>query len=180
MNFIILDLEATCWQGNDMNRVPEIIELAAFSVNGYREWVQSFQRFIKPVHHPRLSTYCLELTGINQEQINKAKKFDHVFPDFLEWLESHDQPQLICTWGGKDMDLINNECRSHDIDCSGLPKSINLKSQYASFQNLGREVGLLKALEFSDIEFEGSPHRAIDDAYNTARLFMQYLDQWVY
>ena len=180
MTFIVLDLEATCWQGNDMNRIPEIIELAAYTVNGYRDWVDRFQRFIKPTSHPRLSPYCLELTGITQDQVNKAKRFDKVFPDFQEWLEAHDQPQLICTWGDKDMSIIKDECITHDIDYSFLPKSINLKTQYASIHQLSREVGLQKALEYSNIDFEGSPHRADDDAYNTAKLFLQYLDQWQY
>lgn len=180
MNFIILDLEATCWQGNDMNRVPEIIELAAFSVNGYREWVASFQRFIKPSHHPRLSAYCMELTNITQDQVNKAKKFDLVFPDFQEWLEGLDEPQLICTWGDKDMQIIRQECAKHDIETRLLPGSINMKSQYRDFHNLDKEVGLLKALEYSEIDFEGSPHRAVDDAYNTAKLFLHYMDRWQY
>ncbi|MEO6131885.1 MAG: 3'-5' exonuclease [Saprospiraceae bacterium] len=180
MTFIVLDLEATCWQGNTMNREQEIIELAAYSVNGYRDWIDNFQKFIKPTAHPRLSAYCLELTGIKQDQVNKARKFDKVFPEFQEWLEGHDHPQLICTWGDKDMSIIRNECITHDIDISLFPKSINLKSQYASMHQLGKEVGLQKALEFSSFEFEGTPHRAIDDAFNTTRLFLQYLDRWQY
>ena len=130
MNFIILDLEATCWQGNDMNRRQEIIELAAYSVNGYREWNDQFQRFVKPVEHPRLSAYCMELTNITQEQINKAKRFENVFTDFQEWMDSHDQPQLLCTWGHKDMIIIREDCSAHDLDCSFLPKAINRKSQF--------------------------------------------------
>jgi inhibitor of KinA sporulation pathway (predicted exonuclease) len=149
-------------------------------VNGYRDWVSSFQRFIKPTAHPRLSAYCLELTGITQDQINKAKRFESVFSDFQEWIENQDQPQLICTWGNKDMPIIREECITHDLDCSFLPQSINLKAQFASIFQLGKEIGLQKALELSEIEFEGSPHRANDDAYNTARLFLRYLDQWQY
>src|SRR5688500_11524057 len=87
MNFIILDIEATCWQGNAMNRRQEIIELAAYSVNGYREWNDKFQRFIKPKDNPRLSAYCMELTGITQDQVNKAKRFESVFTDFQECME---------------------------------------------------------------------------------------------
>lgn len=180
MNFFVLDLEATCWQGNAMDRRQEIIELAAYSVNGYREWNDTFQRFIKPVDHPRLSAYCTELTGITQEQVNKAKRFEFVFGEFQDWMDTHDQPQLLCTWGSKDMIIIREECKAHDIDCRSLPKSINLKAQYAAMHSLGKEAGLKKALEQTGIEFEGSHHRAIDDAYNTARLFLHYLDQWQY
>ena len=180
MNFIILDLEATCWQGNDMNRRQEIIEIAAFSVNGYREWNDQFQRFVKPKENPRLSVYCTELTNISQDQINKAKQFELVFTDFQEWVENHDQPQLLCIWGSKDMEIIRSECKAHDIDCRFLPEAINLKSQYASIHQLTKEVGLMKALDYTGIEFEGSHHRAIDDAFNTTKLFLHYLDQWQY
>src|SRR6185369_485921 len=97
MQFVILDLEATCWQGNAMDRRSEIIELAAFRINGYGEWIDNFQSFIRPVDHPRLSAYCTELTTITQEQVNKAKTFNHVFQSFQEWLEQEDSAQLICT-----------------------------------------------------------------------------------
>ena len=180
MNFIILDLEATCWQGNLMDRNQEIIELAAYRVNGYREWVDHFQSFIKPVQHPRLSTYCTDLTSITQEQVSKAKPFDHIFPLFEDWFHAQDGPQLICTWGDKDMDLIHSECLRSDTDASFLPGWIDLRSQYAGIHQLSREVGLLKALEYNDIDFEGTPHRALDDSYNTAKLFLRYLDRWVY
>ena len=180
MNFIILDLEATCWQGNLMDRNQEIIELAAYRVNGYREWVDHFQSFIRPVQHPRLSTYCIDLTGITQDQVSKAKTFEHVFPRFEDWFHAQDGPHLICTWGDKDMNLIHNECLRCDADDSFLPGWIDLKRQYAGIHQLPKEVGLLKALEYNDIDFEGSPHRAEDDAYNTAKLFLQYLDRWQY
>ena len=85
MNYIILDLEATCWQGNAMDRNSEIIEIGAYRVNGYREWIDKFQSFVRPVEHPRLSTYCTDLTGITQQQVNKAKTFDHIFPLFEDW-----------------------------------------------------------------------------------------------
>lgn len=180
MNYIILDLEAMCWQGNTMDRNPEIIEIGAYRVNGYREWIDKFQAFVRPVEHPRLSTYCTDLTGITQQQVNKAKTFEHIFPMFEDWYYSLDGPHLICTWGGKDMELIHADCLRHDTDDRFLPGNINLKSQYALMHRLPREVGLIKAMEYTEIEFEGSHHRAIDDAYNTAKLFLHYLDRWQY
>ena len=180
MNFIVLDLEATCWQGNDMNRRQEIIELAAYRVNGYREWIDDFHSFIRPIDHPRLSSYCIELTGIPQEKVSKARKFGPVFTDFLDWIEQLDQPHIICTWGARDLEIIRDECLVHELTEHILPPFINLKAQYANMHRLPREAGLIKALEYSEIEFEGSHHRARDDAFNTTRLFLQYLDQWEY
>ncbi len=180
MQFLILDLEATCWQGNVMDRRSEIIELAAFRVNGYGEWMGQFQSFVRPVDHPRLSAYCMELTTISQDQVNKARTFNQVIQSFHDWLEMEDAHALICTWGDKDIDIIKAECQRHNYNASFLPPSINLKAQYASIHRLRKEVGLQKALERNAIEFEGTPHRAIDDAYNTSRLFLQLLDRWQY
>lgn len=180
MNFIILDLEATCWQGNDMDRRQEIIELAAWHVNGYGEWGESFQRFVRPTDHPRLSAYCTDLTGIRQDQVDSARKIGTVLEEFSLWLEDIPAPQLICTWGDKDMPIIYAECLRHDLEDDYFPKSIDLKAQYAEQQRLDKPVGLQKALAYNDIEFEGDPHRAIDDAYNTAVLFRLFLDRWQY
>ncbi len=180
MNFIILDLEATCWQGNVMDRRQEIIELAAYHVNGYGEWQEHFQSFVRPTDHPRLSAYCVELTGIRQEQVDKARRFGAVIHAFQDWLETIDHPQLLCTWGGRDGEIIRDECFRHEVDPAFLPPGINLKAQYARMHRLPREAGLLKALEHQGLEFEGSPHRALDDAFNTVKLFIQLLDRWQY
>ncbi len=180
MNFIILDLEATCWQGNTMGRLQEIIEIGAYRLNGYGEAIDHFQAFVKPKQNPRLSAYCKELTGITQQQINRAKSFDSVFTLFEDWYFAFDGPNIICVWGDKDMLFIEADCKLHDIDSSFLPKWIDLKAQYAQIHHLTKEVGLAKALEFNDIDFEGAQHRALDDAFNTTKLFLRFLDRWQY
>lgn len=180
MNFIILDLEATCWQGNDMDRRQEVIELAAYHVNGYGELGDHFASFVKPIDHPRLSAYCTDLTGITQDAVDKARKFDVVILRFQDWLDTIDHPQLLCTWGAKDLPMLLEECKRHDIDYDFFPPVINLKSQYARIHKLYKQVGLMKAIEHSGFEFEGAAHRAIHDAYNTSKLFIQLLDKWQY
>lgn len=178
MNFIILDLEATCWQGNAMDRNQEIIELGAYRVDAKGTWIDSFQAFVKPVENPRLSTYCIDLTGITQQEIDKSKTFNHIFPLFEDWYFAEDDQQLLCTWGAKDIDYIQADCLRHDVDFSFLPPCIDLKEQYSTMYRLSKEVSLAKALEFQEIIFEGSPHRAIDDAFNTTKLFLRLLHRW--
>ena len=76
--------------------------------------------------------------------------------------------------------MLIDECKRHDVDADFLPPSINLKSQYARINKLYKQVGLMKAIEHTGFEFEGNAHRAIDDAFNTANLFIHYLDKWQY
>ncbi len=61
--FLVLDLEATCIK--DMRINPqEIIEFPCLLLNAdtHKE-EQSFHRFVKPVYRPRLSPFCIKLTG---------------------------------------------------------------------------------------------------------------------
>ena len=46
VNYIIFDVEATCWQGNS-NRQQEIIEIGAIKINGYGEVDSIFGIFQK-------------------------------------------------------------------------------------------------------------------------------------
>ncbi|MEZ4981798.1 MAG: exonuclease domain-containing protein [Saprospiraceae bacterium] len=46
-----------------------------------------FNAFVRPVVNPMLSSFCQELTGINQVQVNRASRFDRVVEDFLDWIE---------------------------------------------------------------------------------------------
>ena len=163
-----------------MDRRQEIIELGAFRINRYGDWLGEFHSFVRPVDHPRLSAYCIELTGIKQEQVSKAKTFLKVFPEFEDWYGQLDEPTILCTWGAKDVEILQHECEQHDMETGFLKGAINLKEQYARIHKLSKEAGLLKALEHAEIPFEGTHHRALDDAYNTGQLFIRYLDHWVY
>ena len=62
MNYIIVDLEATCWQGKRLGQ-NETIEIGAVLVNEHKEIVSEFEQFIKPLNHPILSAFCTELTS---------------------------------------------------------------------------------------------------------------------
>ena len=180
MHFIILDLELTCWQGHAMDRQQEIIEIGAYRLNGFGEWVDHFHTLVRPLTHPRLSAYCQELTGIPQAGIDAARHFPAAYEQWADWVDEVDGDQILCTWGAKDLPALQNECRRFRLEADVFPEAIDLKAQFARIHRLSRPAGLVKALDLLGIEFEGDHHRALDDAYNTARLFGRMLDQWAY
>jgi 3'-5' exoribonuclease 1 len=63
MNYIIFDLEATCWEGWDKSR-NETIEIGAVKISDEREIISEFSSFIKPLKHFILSDFCKSLTSI--------------------------------------------------------------------------------------------------------------------
>lgn len=80
-----------------------------------------FHRFVRPKKHPKLSTCCIQLTGITQQQIDQSNPFPEVYQDFLKWLdELTNRKQLVfytkenfkrqvgqnvtfCSWSSFDM-----------------------------------------------------------------------------
>ena len=180
MRFIIFDLEATCWPGNQQFRDQEIIEIGAIMSDHFGNRISSFESFVKPQRYPDLSPYCVNLTGIEQEDINSALGFDRVANRFVDWLESHDGEFVLCSWGGKDLELLQGDCQRHQVNDDWLNNYIDLKDQYHQIFSIPKRIGLVKALKRESIMFEGSHHRAMDDAENLFTLFDKHRDMWMY
>jgi len=180
MNFIIYDLEATCWLANPRGMVRETIEIGAVRINGYGEVVDTFNRFVRPVVNPMLSGFCVDLTGIEQPMVNRADEFPDVVDDFLDWIEEEDGDYYLCSWGMFDKKMLKRDCELHRMDSGWVKDHLDLKEQYQKFKSLRHPPGLFKSVEREGFEFEGPQHRAIADAVNLAKIFIKYLDEWTY
>jgi len=180
MNFIIYDIEATCWRGTPPGLVQETIEIGAVKCNYYGESLGEFSRFIKPVVNPELSLFCKQLTHIEQHNVDRASDFESVIYDFMDWIDIYDEDFLLCSWGSFDKKQLKLECEIHDVESDWLDKHINVKNQYKEILKLRQAKGLAKALKAEGFEFTGTPHRAISDAQNLAKIFMRHVDEWRY
>ena len=180
MNFIIFDLEATCWQGNNTTLEQEIIEIGAIRMNDYGEVTGSYNRFVKPILNPYLSPFCKDLTGIEQDQVNRASIFKKVAIEFQDWIGVFEEDYLLCSWGAFDKKMLIKDSRLHQLDEEWAEPHLNLKRQYMELNRLHRPTGLKSALRKEGMEFEGNHHRGIDDAENLSRIFALYRDEWRY
>ncbi|HEX5626307.1 MAG TPA: 3'-5' exonuclease [Saprospiraceae bacterium] len=178
MKHIIIDLEATCWSPGTVQYQQEIIELGACRVNAYMEIETTFSKLIRPVKQPRLSHYCKQLTGLRQEEIEKAKTFDVVLDQFIDWCDMGDESVVLYSWGAKDYELLVSDCLLHRIGLDWLDAHVDLKSRFARIKGLPKPYGLDKALSAEGWEFEGDRHRALPDALNLSRLFVRYFEEW--
>ncbi len=182
MNFIIYDLEATCWEDWDnFNKTREIIEIGAIKVDEYGEIVGQFSKFIRPVLHPTLSVYCKRLTTITQEQVNRAQYFEEVCEEFVEWIGVNDgEDYLLCSWGYFDRKALVQDCQLHELDYDWTDEHISLKHQYQEIRQLPKPAGLAKAIEKEGFDWEGMQHRGIDDAFNLTKIFIKFQENWKY
>lgn len=180
MHYLILDLEATCWSGYSPASRQEIIEIGLVRLSHFGRVHGTFQRFVRPGEFPDLSQFCKDLTGIQQEQVDAAASFAVVHEQLLDWLDEAEEEFLVCAWGDKDKLLLLEECVAYGLDGQLYTRYLDLKKAYHEFRNLKHRQGLMKTLEKEGFEFEGVHHRALDDAKNLTKLFLQYLDSWAY
>ena len=180
MNFIIYDLEATCWLGRPPKGKNEIIEIGALKINEYGEVLSVFNKFIKPIINPQLSDFCKKLTSIRQMDVNRAKTFDKVIADFMDWINVAEEDYYLCSWGKYDTTLLRDDCELHKIEFDWLEQSLNIKNQYFDIKGEHKLTGLKNTLKNEGMEFTGIQHRAISDAENLAKIFVKYVDQWKY
>ena len=169
MRYIIVDLEATCWEGvrsPDMETI-EVGAVAMSRADGPPE--SEFGSFVRPVVRRELSDFCRQLTSIRQEDVDVADLFPVVLRRLRVWIGSG--PFTLCSWGGYDLNQLRNDCRRHNLQ---LPPTferghINLKKEFARVF-LVKSCGMARALEHAGLPLEGTHHRGSDDARNIARL----------
>lgn len=181
MHFIVFDLEATCWEGEQPSMTQETIEIGALKIDRYGEVLGSFSKLIRPKLHPVLSHFCRQLTTIDQVEVNRAASFPEVIDDFQEWCGLYDGDEyLLCSWGSFDKRQLASDCRLHDLDADWLEAHINVRRQYHDLKNLRKYKGLKRVVEAEGFEFTGTYHRGLSDAQNLAKVFVKYIDMWSY
>ncbi|WP_437880566.1 exonuclease domain-containing protein [Pseudomonas sp. LRF_L74] len=173
--WLVIDLEATTEEGGWPVADMEIIEIGASLVAADGRELEHFQRFVRPLRRPCLTTFCQKLTHIRQSDIDGAGTLASLWPQFEHWLEPH-RPHLEgwVSWGDYDRRQFEQEWRRQAIDASlARIRHVNLKQAFAKARHLQRPVGLHSALQLCGLSFQGQQHRALEDARNTARLLPQ-------
>lgn len=176
MNYIVFDLESTCW-GIDNGREHEIIEIGAVKVKDDKITDDEFQIFIKPTINPVLSEFCTKLTTIAQPDVENALTFFHALPLFFKWItDNGKEPYWLCSWGFYDRKMLKLECERLGKATRWLKPHISIKHQYGKIQRVNN-CGMITALEQLGLEQEGILHRGIDDSRNIAKIFLRVFEK---
>lgn len=170
---VVVDVEATCWKKAVFSRKKETIEIGAVLLrpnHDQSQWPQ-FQTFVRPRRLPRLSSFCRELTGITQQDVDAAPSFPEALRLFLEWSQPLEQV-VLATWSRYDLWQLDLDLEAH-----GLPK---LAAPFLDVKKLAaRLVGSKSfaetARELAADDVAMPHHRAIADAHRTARILHRLL-----
>lgn len=181
--FCILDFEATCENGRKI--VPqEIIEFPTVLLNAKTlEVEEEFQVYVKPTVNPRLSAFCKELTGIQQEWVDNGIVLQEALDKYHQWLKGLNllgdstKPHFaFITCGDWDLNTcLPSECRYFRINKADyFGQWINIKKVYAQYYNR-RMGGMPEMLKGLNIRLEGRHHSGIDDCRNITKIVRKML-----
>jgi 3'-5' exoribonuclease 1 len=170
---VVIDVEATCWKKGVFSRKKETIEIGAVRMLLDREeseWPE-FQTFVRPQRLPHLSTFCRELTGISQENVDAAPSFPDAMRLFLQWSPPLEQV-VLASWSRYDLWQLDLDLEAH-----GLPK---LAVPFLDVKKLAARIVGTKSIGETARQLApdsvGMPrHRAVPDARRTARILSRLL-----
>lgn len=181
-HLVVLDFEATCDDKNPP-KPQEVIEFPSVLLS----WpelalVDEFEAFVRPVHHPQLTDFCRELTGIEQHEVDAAQPFANVLTGHLAWLAKNGLP--IVPTHGSELPYALLTCGDWDfrtlfpaqLATAGFAhvpapyrRWINVKMSFAEWTK-SRAGSMVEMLEALNLELEGRHHRGIDDSRNIAKI----------
>lgn len=168
-NILVIDFEATCGRTISKSNV-EIIEVGAFLVSlNNHEIVWEYHKFIKPILHPTLTSFCKRLTNISQENVDQGIEFSELVSEFTSLLNKYPHT-AFGAWSTFDWRQFNQDCRLHKLDNPFQCQPIDLQQIFRKVQQEKNARSVKSALEHVGLAFLGTKHSAYDDAKNTARL----------
>ena len=175
--FVIVDLEATCYQdsiGRPIDFDNEIIEIGAVKLDSNGKEISRFGKFAKPLIYTELSAFCTELTTIKQKDVDYADDLKDVLVEFFDWAGD----STLVSWGNYDKNQLEKDLKRNGLDIK-INEHYSLKHLHGKWNNLRRGgIGISGALKLEGLTFEGTKHRGIDDAINIAKVFRKYLNKF--
>jgi len=180
----VVDFEATCNANQGTTFPHEIIEFPIVLIDTKQKTIiDKFQSYCRPTIKPILSNFCIELTGIEQHQVDAAPTFPEVLRNVENWLNerqlltpTNKRRCAFATDGPWDFaKFLRLQCRFSSIPYPRWAKKwINIRKEFSSFYSVQR-CGIEKMLQNLGLRFDGRHHSGLDDSINIARITLELM-----
>ena len=170
---LIIDFELACWRyGIPRGYRTDIIEIGVCTYNFRTRKISKPESILIKSEKSDISEFCTKLTGITPEMVEEKGISLKRAIDIL--VDKYDSNRCIWfSWGDQDRTFIERDCRYYKLPNPFHVNYIDARDIYC--MKHFTEPSVENALKELGMEFEGSPHRAGDDAYNTARILRELL-----
>ncbi|MFD3484792.1 exonuclease domain-containing protein [Streptomyces sp. NPDC058665] len=167
----VVDVEATCWEGQPPpGQVSEIIEIGLTVVDlRAGERLAKHRLLVRP-SRSKVSPFCTELTGLTQTEVEEGLPF----AEACRTLAAQHRTGLLpwASWGDYDRNQFTRQCRRTGTEYPFGHRHTNAKVAFTASYGLRRRPGMAQALTVAGLPLEGRHHRGDDDAWNIAALVL--------
>ena len=168
----VVDVEATCWAGNPpAGESSEIIEIGVCVLDTH-EWLRVERRriLVRP-QRSRVSSFCTELTGLTQAEVDGGMAFAAACAVLRDELRG--RSRTWASWGEYDRRQFERQCAPGGASYPFGSRHINAKERFATAVGLARKVGMSQALDHVGLPLEGRHHRGDDDAWKIGAIVIE-------
>ena len=170
---LFVDLELTCGFPEDepeKSSRSEIIEIGIAEVDTkVLEITRTKSIIVRPVHS-YITPFCEELTGHSQESVDRGTNLGKAFKTLRKSFGSTSKPWMA--WG-QDIVQIDEACDIQNLPFPFSDYFTDLSAMYSQMCGDNSRTSLQGALKALGLEFDGRPHSGVDDAINTARIYLE-------
>lgn len=174
MNYIVFDLEwnqSSTGQEEVTKVLPfEIIEIGAVKLNDDREIIDRFTELIKPQVYHEMHRVTGKLIHLQMNQLKNGRSFTEVMEKFRGWCG---EDYIFCTWGPLDLTELQRNIRYYGLDpLSDAPiKFLDIQKLFSiAYEDKKSRKTLEYAIDYLSIDKDIPFHRALSDAYYTAKV----------
>ncbi len=168
----IVDIEATCWEGEPPpGEVHEIIEVGICVVDTATWTRLSKHALLVRPQRSRVSAFCTTLTSLTEEQVAAGLPFAQACDVLREDFDSASRPWA--SWGDYDRNQFLRQCSRDGVAYPFSDFHANVRSRFTKALGLNRRPGMDAALKLAGMPLEGRHHRGVDDAWNIAALAIE-------
>ncbi len=172
---IIIDLEATCWQGKKPKGTHhDVIEFGVAVLDTQNGLLLANEGILVKPTSSEVSPFCTELTTITADMVANALPF----PEACELLKRtyNAKKHPWASYGAYDLNQLNRQCSREGVEMPLSSQHLNVKALFALKHRLQQPVGMATSLKMLDTSLEGTHHRGVDDARNIAKILRQLLE----
>ncbi|MGW6276651.1 exonuclease domain-containing protein [Kribbella sp. NPDC055071] len=167
----VVDVEATCWEGDPPpGQEHEIIEIGLSVVDlDSRQRLAKHGVLVRP-ERSTVSAFCTELTGLTQEKVDGGVSFAQACDLLVSQYQTDKLPWM--SWGDYDRKQFQRQCADFGVAYPFSDDHTNAKARFAELHGLRRRPYMALALEIAGLPVEGRLHSGADDAWNIAGLVL--------
>lgn len=170
MMLLSLDLE--------MNQPSRKIIQIGYAVGdtASREIVYRASHLVNP--QEPISDYITQLTGISDDDVSTAGNLSMAYFCLKMIAKKYNCFINPVTWGGGDCRTLREQLPDSEEWVFGR-REIDAKTIFVTRQianNTGFKGGLKRSMKRLGMNFDGRPHNAEDDAYNTLKFYFMLMD----